>query len=197
MTREGFQAFQLYIALQRHFTSNYDFFKYNGKVNATSEAYKKRPDIFAFEKLSKIVPTDQTVDFLIAHMLDNPKEYIRNMSKPKYDEYTNKLKKLPQIFSVDLEYLRNEGMSEVMKVTPSDIPTIHKRAISNEISIETIIILDSIFPFVDKHSETCTVPFVFPQYIDKVKNYRPFLMTKVQERQEIFRNLTKKILLEQ
>jgi hypothetical protein len=197
MTREGYQTFQLYLALQRHFTSDYDFFKYNGKVNASSDAYKKRTDVFAFEKLSKIVPSDQTVDFLLAHMLDNPKEYIRNMSKPKYDEYSNRLKKLPQIFSVDLEYLRNEGMSDVMKVTSSDIPIIHKRAISNEISIETIIILDSIFPFVDKHSEECKVPFVFPQYIDKVKNYRPFLLLKVTDKTEIFRSLTKKILLEQ
>lgn len=197
MTREGFQAFQLYLALQRHFTSGYDFFKYNGKVTASSDAYKKRPDAFAFEKLSKIVSADQTADFLLAHLLDNPKEYIRNMSKPKYDEYANKLKKLPQIFAVDLEFLRNEGMAEAMKVVPGDIPTIHKKAISNEISIETVIILDSIFPFVDKHAESVTVPFVFPQYIDKVKNYRPFLMLKISDKSEIFRSLTKKILLEQ
>ncbi len=119
------------------------------------------------------------------------------MSKPKYDEYASKLKKLPQIFAVDLEFLRNEGMAEAMKVMPGDIPTIHKKAISNEISIETVIILDSIFPFVDKHAESVTVPFVFPQYIDKVKNYRPFLMLKISDKSEIFRSLTKKILLEQ
>ena len=195
MTREGFTTYQLYLALQRHFSSSYDFHKYNGKVSASSDSYSKRPDMFAFEKLSKIIPEDERVDFLIAHFLENPKEYIRSMSKTKLDIYKALLKNLPKTYEEDLQFLRNEGMSECLKCSDGDIPTIHKKAIAKSITIETVLILDSIFPFVDKHSEVCSVPFVFPQHIQKLKKYRPFLHQKIETKKDLFREITKSVLL--
>jgi hypothetical protein len=195
MTREGFETFQLYIALQRHFSSNYDFFKYNGRVSASSDSYSKRPDLYAFEKLSKIIPADERVDFLIAHFLENSKEYIRNMSKTKLDSYKALLKNLPKKYEEDLQFLQNEGMSECLKSTADDMPEIHKKAISKSITLETVLILDSIFPFVDKHAEACKVPFVFPQHIEKLKKYRPFLVQKLETKKELFREITKRVLL--
>jgi hypothetical protein len=194
-TRAGFETFQLYLALQRHFTSNYDFHKYNGRVTASTDSYSKRPDLFAFEKLSKIIPEDERVDFLLSHFLDNPKEYIRNMSKSKHELYKSVLKNLSKTYETDLQSLNNEGMSECLKCVDNDIPLIHKKAISKSITIETVLILDSIFPFVDKHSETCKVPFVFPQHIEKLKKYRPFFNVKIEEKKELFREITKRVLL--
>ena len=50
---EGFDAYKVYLALKQHFTSNYDYFKYNGKVRAGEESFLKRNDRFFFRKLSK------------------------------------------------------------------------------------------------------------------------------------------------
>ena len=194
-TRAGFETYQLYLALQRHFTSNYDFHKYNGKVSASVDSYSKRPDLFAFEKLSKIIPEDERVDFLLSHFLENPKEYIRNMSKPKHELYKSLLKNLPKTYENDLNILNYEGMFTSLKCVETDILLIHKNAISKSITLESILILDSIFPFIDKHSKTCKVPFVFPQHIEKLKNYRPFFIKKIEEKKDLFREITKKILL--
>ena len=41
---EGFKAYKLYLAVKNHFTTSYDYFKYNGKVNAKEDSFLKRRD---------------------------------------------------------------------------------------------------------------------------------------------------------
>ena len=55
MTKSGYLAYLKYLALQRHFTSNYDYHKFAGKVKASTDAYQKRNDMFSFEKITKII----------------------------------------------------------------------------------------------------------------------------------------------
>lgn len=193
-TKEGFECFKLYLALQRHFSSSYDFHKYKGGVTASADSYKKRNDYFSFEKLAKIVPPDQRVDFFVSHFIDNPKEWIRNMSKTKHEEWKRRVNMLPNTFQIDLEFLYNEGMDKMFK-TSGDIPEIHKHAINGEISIESVLVLDSIFPFLDKHKEQVNIPFVWPEYIQKVIKYKPFLEENISKRIGIFREISKKILM--
>jgi len=178
ITREGYDCFCLYLALQRHFSSTYDFFKYNGRVSASVDSYKKRNDFFSFEKMAKIIPGPERVDFLIAHFIENPSEWIRNMSKVKYDEWKNKMAGLPGIFKTDLQFIYMEGMAAAFKVN-NDIPLIHKYVINKEISIESVVILDSIYPFIDRHKEEVSVPFMWNEYITKLIKYRPFIQQRI------------------
>lgn len=178
MTREGYQTYCLYLALQRHFSTDYDYFKYNGKVNVSTDAYQKRNDLFAFEKLSKIVPKKDHVDFFVAHFIENPKEWIKNMGKEGLDTYRAKYKNLPIKFRNDLEYIKAVGPANMIAVE-SDIPLIHKKVFESEIALETVILLDSIFPFITKHSEQVTVPFVWPEHLKKLNKYKPFVLQKI------------------
>lgn len=178
-TRDGYECYKMYLALQRHFSTSYDFFTYNGKVKASSESYQKRNDMFSFEKMSKIVLPEDRVDFFVCHFLEDPKCWIRNMSKQNYDKYKAKLKNFPVKFKEDLEFLSTYSPSDLMSV--KDIPTIHKLCLDKTIDVETVIAMDKFFPFIDKHAEEVSVPFVFPTYIEMVKNYRPFFTTRVSE----------------
>jgi len=195
-TRDGFECYRLYLALQRHFSSTYDFFKYNGSVSATSDSYKRRNDYFAFEKMAKVIPGPERVDFLVAHFIENPNEWIRNMSKVKYDEWKNKIASLPSVFKTDLQFIYTEGMSNAFKVG-NDIPLIHKYAINKEISIESVVILDSIFPFIDNHKEKVTVPFMWSEYITKVIKYKPFVQEKINQRPLVYKETARSILIGQ
>ena len=50
-SREGFDAYCLYLAINNHFnTESYDFFKYNGKVPVKLPAFLKRNDKYHFAK---------------------------------------------------------------------------------------------------------------------------------------------------
>lgn len=171
----------MYLALQRHFSTNYDYFEYNGKVKVSTDAYSKRNDIFAFEKLTKIIKKEDREDFFVAHFLDNSKEWIKNMSKQKFDLYRAVFKNFPTKFKQDLEFIKLNGPSNMLKVEPNQIPLIHKHVIDTTLSMESIIMLDSLFPFIDNHRDTVTVPFVWPDYIKKVTKYRPFVKKKLNE----------------
>ena len=47
-----FEAYRQFLALKLHFTSeNYDYFRYNGKHNATMASFDKRTDKRLFKKL--------------------------------------------------------------------------------------------------------------------------------------------------
>lgn len=173
MTKQGYEAYKMYLALQRHFSTNYDYFKYNGKVNASAAAYEKRQDAFSFEKLVKIVQPEQLQDFYVCHFLDNPKCWIRSMSRSNYDTYKAVIKNFSKTFRDDCEVLSQQHLPSLMKVD-GDIPLIHKMCINKQVSIESLIAIDKFYPFIDKHEEAVTVPFVFPDHIMKLKKYRPF-----------------------
>ena len=179
MTRQGFEAYKLYLALQRHFSTNYDFFKYNGKVNASVEAYEKRNDLYSFEKLTKIVQPDDLLDFYVCHFLENPKCWIRSMNKPRYENYKATIKNFPTKFREDLQYLSQHNPADLMAT--NDIPLIHKLCMEKKVSMETLIAMDKFFPFIDRHDEEVKVPFAWPDHIAMLKNYRPFFVKHVTE----------------
>ena len=49
----GFDVFKVYLAVKLHFTSNYDYFEYDGKVNCKLETFTKRNDRYFFHKLTQ------------------------------------------------------------------------------------------------------------------------------------------------
>lgn len=180
MTKDGYEVYIMYLALQRHFSTNYDYFLYNGKVKASKDAYSARNDIFSFEKLTKIIRKEDREDFFVAHFLDNSKEWIRNMSKSKMEEYRSKFRLFPIKFKEDLQFIVINGPSAMVACEADKIPLIHRSCINGTVSLETICVLDNIFPYLEKHEQTVTVPFVWPDYINKVKKYKPFVQKKLQ-----------------
>lgn len=47
------EAYMDFIAIVRHFTSDYDYFRYGGKLRLKRETFDKRPDRWMFEKLAR------------------------------------------------------------------------------------------------------------------------------------------------
>lgn len=196
MTKDGFETYKLYLALQRHFSSNYDYFQYNGKVNVSSEAYSKRSDVFSFEKLSKIVPSEERVDFFVAHFVEKPKMWIREMNLSIFETHKQKYLRLKSNFREDLQKIKLEGPGQVMQ-TNGDIPKIHKMVMSKEINIESLIILNRIWPFLDRHEKEVNIPLVWPEHLTTVKKYSPFLLKKIESDYNIYTDIARTILLEE
>lgn len=181
MTKDGYEVYIMYLALQRHFSTTYDYFQYNGKVKASADSYSNRSDIFSFEKVTKIIKKEDREDFFVAHFLDNPKEWIRNMSKQKMEQHKATYKNFPIKFKEDLEFINLNGPFKMLEATEDKIPDIHKYCINNTLSLETICILDEIFPYLEKHEHKVQVPFVWPDHINRVYNYKPFVKKKLQD----------------
>ena len=63
----AYEAFTTYMALKRHFTSDYDMFKYQGKLSNTDyNKFETRRDKYQFHKLSKL---KNPHDFVLANIL--------------------------------------------------------------------------------------------------------------------------------
>ena len=63
------ETYQKYMALKRHFTSDYDIFKYKGKIkNVEHSRFEVRRDKMFFHKLSKLKDAES---FMLANMLAN------------------------------------------------------------------------------------------------------------------------------
>jgi len=173
----GYYTYIKYLALQRHFTSEYDYFKYQGKVNASKEAYNNRTDYFSFEKLNKILPQKELEYFFLSHFLDKPNCWIKDMSKIKYEKYKAHMRNFASKFKQDMEVISQQYTpNDLVEVKDSfSIPLIHDLTIKKIINLESLILIDSFYSFIDDHSKKIDIPVMWPQYIQKVKKYRPFV----------------------
>ena len=75
----GFDVFRVYMAVKLHFTTDYNYFDYDGKVNIKLDTFTKRNDRYFFHKLSTKYKQDEILDFFVANFIDKDKNWIGNL----------------------------------------------------------------------------------------------------------------------
>ena len=71
---EGFRAYKIYIALKLHFTTSFDYIKYNGKTRVTKDSFYKRRDKFKFASIEKKHP-NEIEEFIIANFVNGTQSW--------------------------------------------------------------------------------------------------------------------------
>lgn len=155
---EGFDAYKTYLALKQHFTSSYDYFKYNGKVKAKIESFLKRKDKFFFRKLQKKYSKDELVEFFVSNFIINGDNWIGSLvSQESEDNYATWRKNKESIsynYSNELSLLYDYCISndiscnQLVLVEDGNHPILLRLLLQNKISLETVIILDDILGFI-------------------------------------------------
>jgi hypothetical protein len=182
---DGFEAYQLYLALKNHFTRpTYDFFLYNGKVTAKITTYERRRDRYFFEKIGSKYPRKKLTQFFLANFIESPDLWIGDMLEGQAEEnYTNWLKRNESFtyqFKEEcngiLDWLekRNKKFNDLFKVVGSDHPIIVKMALQKVISIETFISLDRVLGFCKRINKKIDDP-IWESFYLRVLKYSPFL----------------------
>ena len=69
----GFDVFRVYMAVKLHFTTNYNYFDYDGKVNIKLDTFTKRNDRYFFHKLSTKYNQNEILDFFVANFIEKDK----------------------------------------------------------------------------------------------------------------------------
>ena len=180
---EGFDAYKTYLALKRHFTSDYDYFKYNGKVRAGVESFLKRNDKFFFRKLAKKYDDKELVDFFVSNFIvsDN---WIGNLisqeSEDNYVRFKKRRESLSYQFDNELHWLvdycrsRDLELNKLLLVEDNNHPLLLKLLLQKKISIETIIIMDSVLKFL-KHWDNNLDDIVWEEKKRLIVKYNKFL----------------------
>ena len=178
----GYEAYELFQALKRHFTQEkFDFFKYRGHINTSKEAFENRKDKWHFYKLSRKFGTKQELtDFLIANFLDNENIWVNNLlveeANIRYIEYKKVMQSLAYTFENDCISLFEDCKEpNDLLVTKGDYPILLTKALRKEIHIQTLVLLNNILGFVPMWSKTITDTIRWPNYHMKMLKIASFL----------------------
>ena len=194
---EGFNAYKLYLAVKNHFTTNYDFFKYNGKVNAKEDSFLKRRDKFFFAKLQRKYNNDQLRDLFVSNFADGEDFWIGNVLTQKaesvYTEWKARQMKLSYIFEQDLKFLydyyneRNLDFNSLF-VMENGHPILLQCVLRNDIYVETMIIIDRVLNYSRRWNKVLDDP-VWTEFKKRMDKYSPFVVFEAEKGKKILRKV--------
>ena len=176
---DPFESYKLYNALKLHFETNYDAIKYNFKSNVTPQSFFKRKDKYFFAKLAKKY-NGELKDFYVSQFI-NTEKYVGDMMDSEAEQNYMKYKKIKEsihrVFSVDINRIGEENVpfDNLFKAVDGQHPLIVKLWMQEEISLETVVILNSIFGFIDRESKNISDTIIWPDTRRLIEKYTPFV----------------------
>jgi len=175
----GYEAFSIYHVLKLHFTTNYDYFKYNGKCNISIETFEKRKDKYYFYKLSRKYDAEEYKQFVISNLLNNPDIWAGNLlmdeSTDIHLDRMKRIQSLSYIFKSDCQEMMNYGrVNELLRIN-SDYPKLFVLSRQKIVSDESIIILNSLMDFLPKWKQKISDNIVWPIAFSRWMRYTPFI----------------------
>lgn len=173
---DAFEAYQKYLALKQHFTRDgYDYFKYGGKVSARLSSFESRKDRFFFYKLAKRKDLE---NFLLANFIDKDVSWVRdllgNEAEQTYTDWLKRQQSLGYMFQNELDKL-GDDLNDNLMVTDGQHPKLFRQFLRNEISIETLVILNDILKFFKHWNDKIEEKIIWNDVYRKCTKYRPFL----------------------
>tara|TARA_B100001939_G_C16919943_1_gene608801 strand:- start:1137 stop:1724 length:588 start_codon:yes stop_codon:yes gene_type:complete len=178
--RDPFESYKLYNALKLHFESDsYDAFKYNFKTSVTPKSFFNRKDKYFFAKLANTYE-DNLRDFYVANFIKDVK-YVGDMLNEggdrNYKENRKIKESLHRVFEVDINTLSSQDINFDKYFISEDgqHPLIIKTWMQEEISLETVVILNSILGFIPRESSKISDTIIWPDIRRKIEKYSPFV----------------------
>ena len=175
-----FEAYEKYVALKLHFTSEYDYFRYNGKTSVTPKSFNERKDKFHFKRLAKKYDDSTIRDYFIANIIDN-KQWIGNMDIATYSQWQARIQSIEYVFSNDVEKLLT-NVTEFDIIFNSDKgnhPKLIKAYLGKKISLETLVIFEKLLRFRKTFNKEITDQIIWPKVNMLIEKYEPFVEANI------------------
>tara|TARA_B100001094_G_scaffold253633_1_gene252120 strand:+ start:12904 stop:13497 length:594 start_codon:yes stop_codon:yes gene_type:complete len=176
---EPFDSYKLYNALRLHFETDYDAVKYNYKSNVSPQSFFKRKDKYFFAKIAKNYGND-----LLGYYVANFKvgvSYVGDMVNEVGDDNYNKYKRtkesIHRVFSVDINILTESELDFDKCFTSynGQLPLVIQLMMQEDISLETVVILDSLLGFIPRESKKISDTIIWPDIKRRIEKYKPFV----------------------
>ena len=174
--------------MKKHFTSDYDYHKYNGKIRASYEKYRTRNDAYFFEKLSR---KDDPEKLMLSNMIVKPNAWIREIieqeGEERYIEWQRRIDTLSRTFKSEIAKLDDNFQANFTSVNGQH-PLLLTWYMQKKISLETITILAhvaNIFPYWEKE---VVDKIVARDIIRLLRKYKPFLEVDEKKFKDLIRD---------
>lgn len=176
----AYEAFTTYMALKRHFTSDYDMFKYQGKLSNTDyNKFETRRDKYQFHKLSKL---KNPHDFVLANILRDSNFWagdVDNMSTHAvYVNWQKRQQSMGYLFKQDLKQMNDEYDSNLL-VGDGTHPYLLRLVVKEDVGIETMIILNKLTPFFGYWTKKLKDDLLWEVLRKKSEKYEKFFINSV------------------
>ena len=193
-SREGYDAYCLYLAINNHFHSDsYDYFKYNGKVSAKLESFMKRKDKYHFAKLARKY-NDELKDFLVANF-SKKKYYVRDLlemeCEKNYIEFKKRKQKLTYLITEEMRYLfdKYKHIDFCIGIKDGQHSNILREYLGGRITAETLVAVDKIFGIFTDYDTMVSENFIWPKTRKRLDSLAPFLELEHKKLQTILQGI--------
>jgi len=193
---QPFDCYKAYLGLKNHFTKdNYDYHRYGGKSRASLNSFYKRRDRFFFEKLSRQKNDDEVIEFFVSNFVtcDDPQslwigEIVRNGEK-NYTDWKKRLQSLSYNFKEEVTTIfSNKDFDSMFKIEGTKHPPIIKEHLANNLSLETLVILNKIVGFKDDFDSRLEDP-VWKFLSMRINKYNSFIHIDVFKYKKILKEV--------
>ena len=195
MSSKVYDSYCEYTAIKAHFTSNYDYFKYNGKLkSANPSAFNNSKLKVFFQKLSK---HKDVQGFLVANFLEDNSAWIREMAysdraEAVYTEWAKKIQSLTYLFTQDINKLDEDDFNANFLVIDGNHPRVLKLYLGKDISLETLTILIDLSGSEKYLNKNLKHDPVWEEVGFKISKYKPFLQYDREKARKILLDKYKK-----
>lgn len=190
-----FDVYCKYLALKNHFNrDSYDYHKYNKKTRASLQSFYKRRDRFWFEKLARQRNEKEIEDFFVANFVscnDSESLWIGEMIKEgeeRFQKWQKKIQSLSYIFKEESTSLFDENKLDDVFDCSNGHPILLKKFLSGKLSLESMVIYDSILGYRKKFDSKLSDP-VWETISRRIKKYTPFIHIDVFKYKKILKEL--------
>ena len=197
----GFDVFRVYMAVKLHFTTDYNYFDYDGKVNIKLDTFTKRNDRYFFHKLSTTYKQDEILDFFVANFIDKDKNWVGNLLENDGREIYLNYKKVKDNFKFhfrnDFVNILNDFGSKRLSFDDGFVchngqhPRLLRLLIQRRASFQTFVVLDQVLSFIKNWNKEIKENIVWPKIAHKVAKLKPFIKYNLTECKLIMKEVIK------
>ena len=151
---EAWEAYQMYLGLKLHFTTDYDYKKYGGKTSATKASFFKRKDRYFFSRVARKYG-ESTQDYFISNFVCSPKGWLGDFKEENYMEWSKNKQSLTYNFITDMSFLfeQVDDFDSIFSLQTGKHPVLLKNFLAKRISLETMVILEGLLSYVKRFDE--------------------------------------------
>ena len=173
---EAFDAYQMYLGLKLHFTSDYDYTRYGGKTSASKSSFIKRKDRNFFARVARKYG-ESTEDYFISNFVSTPKGWLGEFNETNYNNWLKRKQSLTYNFIQDMSVIFSqvEDFNSIFSCKKGQHPVLFRNYLAKRINLETMVILQGLVGYVKQFDKELKDDLVWPDNRRLVVKYGAFL----------------------
>lgn len=179
----GYLAFKIYCAMKAHYNGQFDASTFTGKLRIPIDTYNKRQDKVFFERIASKLDAATIYEMIAYNFVSNPDALSYEIAGSGcyhfYRQYLGHVSSISTAYEDDLKTIFNilsgSGKTFTDLLGGDGHPVILQMAIRGDICIETIILIDSFLPIIEKMNRDFENDIIWIEWHKRIIQYSKLL----------------------